>query len=89
MNLYNPFGQSAYIPAGFWLPGVGPIGRVAKTVIRGIVTTAAAFGTTTVGREGRSRRSSCSSRADVTALPSKRRQAARSSERSLCQLSAL
>lgn len=45
MNLYNPFGQSAQLPAGFWLPGVGPIGRVAKVVLRGIVTTAAAAGT--------------------------------------------
>ena len=45
MNLYNPFGQSAVLPAGFWLPGVGPIGRVAKCVIRGIWTTAAAAGT--------------------------------------------
>jgi hypothetical protein len=45
MNLANPFGQAAIIPAGFWLPGVGPIGRVAKLVIRGIVTTAASAGT--------------------------------------------
>lgn len=45
MNLANPFGQSAVIPAGFWLPGVGPVGRVAKLVIRGIVTTAASAGT--------------------------------------------
>lgn len=45
MNLYNPFGQSAVIPAGFWLPGIGPIGRFAKLVIRGIVTTAASAGT--------------------------------------------
>ena len=45
MNLYNPFGQSAVIPAGFWLPGFGPIGRTAKLVVRGIATTAAAAGT--------------------------------------------
>jgi hypothetical protein len=45
MNLYNPFGQSASLPAGFWLPGFGPIGRFAKVVLRGIVTTAAAAGT--------------------------------------------
>jgi hypothetical protein len=45
MNLYNPFGQSAALPAGFWLPGFGPIGRTAKVVLRGIVTTAAAAGT--------------------------------------------
>lgn len=45
MNLINPFGQSAVLPAGFWLPGLGPIGRVAKLVIRGIWTTAAAAGT--------------------------------------------
>jgi hypothetical protein len=47
MNLINPFGQSAVIPAGFWLPGSGPagIGRMAKLVIRGIWTTAAAAGT--------------------------------------------
>lgn len=44
MNLINPFGQSAMIPAGFWLPS-GGIGRFAKLVIRGIVTTAAAAGT--------------------------------------------
>lgn len=45
MNLINPFGQSAYLPAGFWLPGVGPQGRTAKLVVRGIWTTAAAAGT--------------------------------------------
>jgi hypothetical protein len=45
MNLINPFGQSAALPAGFWLPGVGPIGRFAKVVARGIATTAAQAGT--------------------------------------------
>lgn len=45
MNLINPFGQSASLPAGFWLPGLGPLGRTAKLVIRGIWTTAAAAGT--------------------------------------------
>jgi hypothetical protein len=45
MNLYNPFGQSASLPAGFWLPGVGPIGRFAKVVLRGIATTAVSAGT--------------------------------------------
>lgn len=47
MNLYNPFGQSAELPAGFFLPGSGPagIGRTAKLVIRGIWTTAASAGT--------------------------------------------
>lgn len=48
MNLYNPFGQSAVLPAGFWLPG-GPggagIGRFAKVVLRGIWTLAASAGT--------------------------------------------
>ena len=45
MNLINPMGQSASLPAGFWLPGFGPIGRFAKVVARGIVTTAASAGT--------------------------------------------
>jgi hypothetical protein len=45
MNLINPMGQSAVLPAGFWLPGVGPIGRFAKVVARGIATTAASAGT--------------------------------------------
>jgi hypothetical protein len=45
MNLLNPMGQSAALPAGFWLPGVGPIGRFAKVVARGIATTAASAGT--------------------------------------------
>lgn len=45
MNLINPMGQSASLPAGFWLPGFGPIGRFAKCVARGIWTTAAAAGT--------------------------------------------
>lgn len=45
MNLINPFGQSASLPAGFFMPGVGPIGRTAKLVIRGIWTTAAVAGT--------------------------------------------
>ncbi len=45
MNLINPMGQSAALPAGFWLPGAGPIGRFAKIVARGIATTAASAGT--------------------------------------------
>jgi hypothetical protein len=44
MNLINPFGQSAMIPAGFWLPS-GGIGRFAKVVLRGIATVAASAGT--------------------------------------------
>ncbi len=44
MNLANPFGQQAYLPAGFWMPG-GNIGRFAKVVLRGTITTAASAGT--------------------------------------------
>ena len=44
MNLLNPMGQSAVLPAGFWLPS-GIIGRFAKCVVRGIATTAASAGT--------------------------------------------
>lgn len=44
MNLANPFGQQAYLPAGFWMPG-GNIGRFAKVVLRGTATTAASAGT--------------------------------------------
>ncbi len=44
MNLLNPMGQSAVLPAGFWLPS-GNIGRFAKCVVRGIATTAASAGT--------------------------------------------
>src|SRR5437868_2156269 len=48
MNLYNPFGQSAQLPAGFWTAGGtggSGLGRFAKVVLRGIVTTAASAGT--------------------------------------------
>src|SRR5438132_6017666 len=48
MNLYNPFGQSAQLPAGFWTAGGtggSGIGRFAKVVLRGIATTAASAGT--------------------------------------------
>jgi hypothetical protein len=48
MNLYNPFGQSANLPAGFWQAGGAGgagVGRFAKVVLRGIVTTAAVAGT--------------------------------------------
>jgi hypothetical protein len=44
MNLLNPMGQSAVLPAGFWLPS-GNIGRFAKCVVRGIATTVASAGT--------------------------------------------
>jgi hypothetical protein len=48
MNLINPFGQSAQLPAGFWAAGAtggSGIGRTAKLVIRGIWTTVASAGT--------------------------------------------